>query len=453
LRYRGWVSIIYDNLRTLDINMLIGRGLLLSILITLMSACGGGGGGGGGTSAGPPVAGGNPPPPPSAPDPFLGQGPVGDVVAEYGSDVGFSKISRPMLFAGNRRYAGKVPDFSGPFHLVGDGGALILGCESTDNDCLDGISINETVRVVSDEPATIGIPFNDPPGDYRLFVALDADRENGLVMVTRLIEIRTSSLVSSDEPDREYRSSVILPAGYEDSGEDYPVIYMHDGQWLGAERVPETLEWLAARGLAPQVIVVGMHATRDRNLEYGVASTHCSCGGNRIGTRASRFQRFVVNDLMPHIEASYRVLTGPEHTTVIGFSLGGLSAMDLGWRREDLFGTVGAFSGSFWYFSSDADQLGSRAMHQIVRDGEKHPGQRFWFENGSLDVPDDRDGDGVNDMIEDTLDLVAELQNKGYAFGDEVDYFEVDGGYHNNETIAHALPHFLQWAYDNQLTE
>ena len=440
-------AILYDIFRTLEINMTIGRGLLLTILITLMTACGGGGGGGGGTSAGPPVVGGNPPPPPTEPDPFLGQGPIGDVLAEYGGDVGLRKTSRLMPFAGNRRYAGLVPAFNGPFRIVGDNGGLTFGCESTDNDCLDGIGAYETVRVVSDEPATIDISFNDLPGDYRLFISLDADGTSGSVVVTRPVEIRSLTLQSSDEPDREFRSSVVLPADYDESPDQYPVVYMHDGQWLGAEKLPEALEWSLSQGLAPELIVVAIHATRDRGLEYGVASTPCPCGGQTLGTRASRFHRFVVNDLMPNIESAYRVMTGPENTSVIGFSLGGLSATDLGWRREDLFGTIGGFSSSFWYYSSEADTIGSRAMHQLVRAGEHHPGQRFWFEAGTRDTPDDRDNDGVNNMIEDTLDLIAELQNKGYAFGSDVEYFEIEGGFHNNETIAHALPHFLEWAF------
>jgi enterochelin esterase-like enzyme len=443
------VSIIYDSFRTLDIKMTIGRGLLLSILITLVTACGGGGGGGGGTSGGTPVGGGNPPPPPSEPDPFLGQGPIDDVFAEYGGEVGLQKTSRQMPFAGNRRYAGKVTDFSGPFHVTGSGGAVSFGCDSTDNDCLDGIALDETVRVVSDEPITIEIPFNDLPGEYRLFISLDTNGASGSVVVTRLVGIESSTLQSSDEPDREFRRSVILPADYEESTNEYPVVYMHDGQWLGAERVPETLEWLLSQGLMPRVIVVAVHATRDRGQEYGVASTPCPCGGQILGTRASRFHRFVVNDLMPQIEATYRVRTGPENTSVIGFSLGGLSATDLGWRRQDLFGTIGGFSSSFWYYSSEANQVGSRAMLQLIRDGEFNPGQRFWFEAGTRDTNDDRDGDGVNNMIEDTLDVVAELQNKGYEFGSEVQYFEVEGGFHNNETIAHSLPYFFEWTFAN----
>jgi len=441
------MSIIYDEFRTLEGNMKPGQGLLPAMLMMLLTACGGGGGGGGGAAGAPPGTGGNPPPP--APDPFLGQGPVGNVLAEYGGEVGLQVTRRAMPFIGNNRYAGRMSDFNGPFRIVADNGALSFGCNSTDNDCLDGVDIDETVRVVSDEPATIAISFNDLPGDYRVFISLDANGRRGSVVVTRLVEIRSLLLESGDEPNRVFRSSVVLPAGYDDRADEYPVIYMHDGQWLSAERVPETLEWLLSQGLVPRLIVVAVHATSDRVPEYGVAGTPCPCGGQSFGTRASNFQGFVVNDLMPQIESTYRVMTGPENTSVMGFSLGGLSATDLGWRRDDLFGTIGGFSSSFWYYSNETNRVGSRVMLQLVRDGEHHPGQRFWFEAGTRDTPGDRDGDGVNDQIDDTLDLVAELQNKGYAFGSEVDYFEVEGGFHNNETVAHALPHFLQWAYGN----
>jgi enterochelin esterase-like enzyme len=443
------MSMIYDNFRTLEKDMRSARRLLPAMLMILLAACGGGGGGGGGGGAagGPPDTGGNPPPP--APDPFLGQGPIGNVLAEYGGEVGLQTTSRAMAFIGNRRYAGRMSDFNGPFRIVANNGALSFGCDSMDNDCLDGVGIDETVRVVSDEPATLSISFNDLPGDYRVFISLNANGRSGSVVVTRLVEIRSLPLESGDEPNRVFRSSVVLPAGYDERTDEYPVIYMHDGQWLSDERVPETLEWLLSQGLVPRLVVVAIHATSDRIAEYGVAGTPCPCGGQPLGARADNFQGFVVDDLMPQIEANYRVMTGPENTSVMGFSLGGLSAMDLVWRRDDLFGTIGGFSSSFWYYSNDTNSFGSRVIHQLVRNGEHHPGQRFWFEAGTRDTLADRDIDGVNDQIEDALDLVAELQNKGYVFGSEVNYFEVDGGFHNNETVAHAIPHFLQWAYGN----
>ena len=70
----------------------------------------------------------------------------------------------------------------------------------------------------------------------------------------------------------------------------------------------------------------------------------------------------------------------------------------------------------------------------------------FWFQCGTWDEYDDRDGDGVIDSIQDTLECIAELERKGYAWGVNTRYLEVKEGMHNPETWAKVLPDFLMWA-------
>lgn len=89
------------------------------------------------------------------------------------------------------------------------------------------------------------------------------------------------------------------------------------------------------------------------------------------------------------------------------------------------------------------NQLIAQAM---VRQTPTKPNFRLWFEAATQDEASDRDGNGVIDAIQDTLELIAELKVLGFS-EDEVVYVEVPGGRHNYETWAQVFPHFLRWAF------
>ena len=100
-----------------------------------------------------------------------------------------------------------------------------------------------------------------------------------------------------------------------------------------------------------------------------------------------------------------------------------------------------------WDASSVAARQNSRVAHAAVRAGPFKPGLRFWFEAGTKDETDDRDGNGVIDAIQDTTELIDALTALGYNAGADVEYVQVEGGQHNQATWAAALPDFLIWAF------
>ncbi len=85
-------------------------------------------------------------------------------------------------------------------------------------------------------------------------------------------------------------------------------------------------------------------------------------------------------------------------------------------------------------------------MHNLIRHTPGQPPLKFWFQTGTRDEEADRDNDGIIDSIDDTLDLIAELEHKGYFWGRDVVYEEVRDGEHHPDTWAKIFPNFLQWA-------
>lgn len=228
----------------------------------------------------------------------------------------------------------------------------------------------------------------------------------------------------------------------------YPLLLLNDGQDSEAVKVKSTVEKLVAEKVIPEIIVVGITAG-DRMQEYGVAFRHDYHGR---GKSAKAYSEYVIKELMPYLGYRYPLAAIPAQRAFAGYSLGGLSAMDIAWNHPDQFGKVGVFSGSFWWRKRDAGSFfysdyRDRLMHLQVRRGRLKPGMKFWFQTGTLDENSDRNKNGVIDSIDDTLDLISELTRKGYRPFHDIQYLEIKDGRHNPETWASAMPHFLRWAF------
>jgi enterochelin esterase-like enzyme len=239
---------------------------------------------------------------------------------------------------------------------------------------------------------------------------------------------------------------IFLPAGYAAEPLDsYPVLYANDGQDLEAVALAATLDSLCRSGRMAATIVVAVHAT-ERVVDYGTA---CIPNAQGLGARADRYGQFLLTELMPLIESRYRVRRGAADTAIMGWSLGGLSAFDLAWRHADRFGAVGVFSGAFWWRTDDRDvrsRQASRIMHRRIRQTPGCPALRMWFQTGLRDEAADRDGDGVIDAIQDTEELVTELERKGYRRGRDMVHLTVDGS-HDLPTWKRLLPEWLGWVF------
>jgi enterochelin esterase-like enzyme len=184
-----------------------------------------------------------------------------------------------------------------------------------------------------------------------------------------------------------------LPPAYDAMpSQRFPVLYMHDGQNLFDPRIANTgTDWgvdeavvrLAGQGVMPPVIVVGVWSTAERFAEYSPWHD------------AGDYARFLVDELMPRVNAEFRTLTGPGNTAVMGSSMGGLLSFYLVTRHPDVFGACGCVSTHFPLSESVvAKRFGGEAVRTppdttpyIIRDiaaGMTVPqGTRYWFDYGT----------------------------------------------------------------------
>lgn len=133
---------------------------------------------------------------------------------------------------------------------------------------------------------------------------------------------------------------VYVPAGYEHSSQEYPVLYLlHGGGedetgWANQGKTDLILDNLIADKKAKPMIIVMM----DGNM-----------GGEAFSEAPLRnFDRELKEVVIPFVESNFRVKKNAENRALAGLSMGGIQTLYAGIKSTDQFGYLGVFS-SGWF--------------------------------------------------------------------------------------------------------
>lgn len=188
---------------------------------------------------------------------------------------------------------------------------------------------------------------------------------------------------------------VWLPPGYDaDATTRYPVIYMHDGQNVfdpatSFGGVPwdadEAMRRLIASGRTKGAIIVGIWNTPARFAEYLPQQAVTSEAYDRLVAdfrlrpdppKGDDYLKFLVTELKPFIDRTYRTKPDRANTLTMGSSMGGLISAYAICRYPEVFGGAGCISTHFPLGDGIvADWLAGK----IPRAG----GHRVWFDFGT----------------------------------------------------------------------
>ncbi|HTI70957.1 MAG TPA: alpha/beta hydrolase-fold protein [Candidatus Limnocylindria bacterium] len=131
---------------------------------------------------------------------------------------------------------------------------------------------------------------------------------------------------------------VYTPPGYNPSrARSYPVLYLLHGNndtaagWTDVGKVNFILDNLIAAKKAVPMIVV---------MPWGHALPYDGPQTNNTAV----FERYLLDEVVPQVEERYRVDFGRTHRAIVGLSMGGGHALQIGLGHLDLFAAVGAFS-------------------------------------------------------------------------------------------------------------
>ena len=164
---------------------------------------------------------------------------------------------------------------------------------------------------------------------------------------------------------------VYLPEGYRRGHERYPVLVdlasfsgsgLRRVSWVGfGESVPQRLDRLIASGLMGPVIAV-------------FPDCFTSLGGNQYIDSAAmgRWATFLTAELLPRVEAEFRVRPGRAGRAVYGKSSGGYGALVHGMRHADVWGAVACHSGDMGFDLVYRGEL-PRTLDVLARSGGSVP--------------------------------------------------------------------------------
>ncbi len=138
-------------------------------------------------------------------------------------------------------------------------------------------------------------------------------------------------VVKSEALGSERGVSVYRPPGFRPSRK-YPLLIAHDGHdYMHYANLKHVLDHLIARFEIPGLIVA-MTTAAHRMDEYSGDPGHA---------------RFVVEELLPRLEAEYPLQNAPESRGLLGASLGAVASFDTALRYPKTFGKLLLQSGSF----------------------------------------------------------------------------------------------------------
>jgi predicted alpha/beta superfamily hydrolase len=264
--------------------------------------------------------------------------------------------------------------------------------------------------------------------------------ESSLTGNIKLIEKFRSEVL-----DNERNLIVYLPEAYDREPERrFPVLYMHDGQNIfdratsafGNEwGVDETAQELIRAKKVEPLIVVGVYTEANRTDEL----TDTASKKHGVGGKAPLYAKFLVEEVKPFIDETYRTKSDRANTGVGGSSLGGLVSLYLIEKHPEVFGRCAAVSPALmWSDGALTKRWGS--------DAEKIPLQRtkIWIDVGSEE--------GVQDMtsgayLDSVRSLVEVFKKAGLEEGINYRFIVKEGAKHNEAAWRKRFPEILQFLF------
>lgn len=219
------------------------------------------------------------------------------------------------------------------------------------------------------------------------------------------------------------RLSIYTPAGYEQSGECYPVLYLlhgmggDEGEWVSFGRTAQIMDNLIAQGLAEPAIVVmpnghaGMEAAPGES-SLGYYKPHYMDHGTMDGDFETAFP-----EIIAYVEANYRVKADKAHRAIAGLSMGGFHSAVISMNNPDLFDYVGIFSSSLLlkdYAGSDSTLPAYSNVEEKLAVQFADAPKLYWLGIGSDDF-----------LYEINKKYRGMLDEKGYAY----EYLETPGAH------------------------
>ena len=255
----------------------------------------------------------------------------------------------------------------------------------------------------------------------------------------------THRTFASDTLGRDYAYTIYLPDGYEDGDLTYPVMYLLHGSfgdendWPVQGRLKQTADRLIEEGAIPPAIVV-MPGSESWWVD----------GANEAAETA------FFEDLIPHVEATWRAIPEREGRVVGGLSAGGYGTVNFVLEHPDMFAAGAALSPASYVPLPPEDSSAHRHPAYLDEAGEFDPA--LWEAlNYTAHIDDYRAQDTIvplyiNSGDHDVFDIAYHAAVLYQALRehqpDAVEYRVVDGD-HEWDVWVETLPEAMEYVFSH----
>jgi len=205
----------------------------------------------------------------------------------------------------------------------------------------------------------------------------------------KIIEERT---VNSTLLSRPVKYTVYLPADYEKSERNYPVVYLLHGYtddhtgWLQFGEINRYADQAIATGTIPPMIIV---------MPNGDSSWYINSYDGK-----EKYEDFFVKEFMPAIEKTYRIKAGKKYRGIAGLSMGGYGSLLYALKYPELFAAAAPLSAAV--FDDDAmvgmaDKNFEITFGPLFGRGLKGKDRlnKAWYDNAILKIVETKSADDL----------------------------------------------------------
>ncbi len=284
-----------------------------------------------------------------------------------------------------------------------------------------------------------GLRMNDPANVYMnrdittytsIFIITEKEGDKGNLYSVNEVPHGNLSKVWYDSPQLQMkrRMTVYTPAGYEDSKEKYPVMYLLHGAggdenaWSELGRAAQIMDNLIAQGKAKPMIIVMTNGNPNCQAAPGEWSkgmyvpSFMGHTGKAVNSMEGSFM-----DVVKYVDSHYRTIKKRAGRAVCGLSMGGGHTFAISRLYPETFDYYGLFSAGL-HLNGTIDpkapfyeqlKTTTEAQNQLEKLFKSNP-KLYWIAIGKTDF-----------LYKSNEDLRKYLTEKNYKY----EYVETDGGH------------------------
>ena len=216
------------------------------------------------------------------------------------------------------------------------------------------------------------------------------------------------------------RLTIYTPAGYEQSKEKYPVLYLLHGMggdenaWSELGRATQIMDNLIASGKAKPMIVVMPNSNISQEAAPGETSEGLKIPSMQLPKTMDGNFEAAFQDVVNFVEQNYRVKADKAHRAIAGLSMGGFHSLYISINNPSSFDYIGLFSAAIKPRQKEVSSPIYKDPESKVDNLFKHSPKLLWMGIGNTDF-----------LYKENADLRHYLDSKHYPYT----YLETDGGH------------------------